>query len=154
MSGSFALEIFAATSALYYAVAFAVALGVARLWHPRAWTVAAVYAGVVVLLGAAAILRIYVPATAEDGAFFMPYFFAGGPLAFVASGGLAVCTMRALPNLMERSAMFWIVVVPGVFHVLIGGAQWWGLAWVAGKVVGWWEGGTKAAREDGDGGGA
>lgn len=118
-------------SAIWYLLAFAVAWGAAGWRQVAPWKVAAAFVVVVVLAGAAGVLRIYVPSTVEEGEIYLPYLFADGPVLWIASGMLSMCLERALPHWMETSAMFWIAIVPGAFHVLLGSAQWYGLACLA-----------------------
>lgn len=136
-----------AMGVVYYAVAFGVVWVAVRRWKVRPWAVAAAFAGVVAVLGALAVARIYVPATVEAGEFYWPHFFAGGPLEWLAAFPVAVWARRVLGDGTEHSPMFWIVVVPGVFHALLGAAQGYGLAWLATL----WPGGGGGAGKRGRG---
>jgi hypothetical protein len=130
---------FVAAGAAWFALAFAVAW-VATGWRKvTPWKVAATSALLVILLGAAGVLRIYVPATAEAGEFYFPYLFAEGPFMWMAAEMLSDALERVWQHLMERSALFWIVVVPGICHVLFGSAQWYALASLARRARKWLE---------------
>lgn len=136
MGGPDAFRSIGLMSAIWYALAFAVAWGAAGWRKVAPWKVAAALAVGVVFSGAMGLERFYVPSTVEAGELYLPYLFVDGPVLWIASGVLSGCLERALPHWMEKSAMFWIVLVPGVFHVLRGSAQWYGLACLARRAGG------------------
>jgi hypothetical protein len=91
---------------------------------PRRVVVAYIIA--IVILALLAVTRLYVPKTAEEGEFYIPYLFVSGPVVWFAAIRMTLHVKMALSHHLSQplGPLFWIVLVPGIFNILLGSLQW------------------------------
>jgi hypothetical protein len=85
----------------------------------------------IVVLALLAVTRLYVPITAEEGEFYIPYLFVSGPVVWFAAIVLTGQTKLALALHVSPPlrALMWVVIVPGLYNILLGSLQWYGITW-------------------------
>jgi hypothetical protein len=93
--------------------------------------IVSIYIALVILLALAHIIGIYVPETAEEGEFYIPYMYVSGPLVWFAALRLTLYTKLALSLHLSRplGPLLWVVIVPGLYNILLGSLQWYGITW-------------------------
>ncbi len=98
--------------------------------------IVSIYICLVILLTLTHIIGIYVPETAEEGEFYIPYLFVSGPLVWFAALRLTLFTKLALSLQLTRplGPLLWVVIVPGLYNILLGSIQWYVITKVALKL--------------------
>ena len=117
----------------WYALAGAVAWIATRYLKATPRRVAAGYAVAIAVLGSVGAVRWWAMGIPVAGDSYDPYIVAGGPVVgfavlFAQMGTEALCGCAG-----GSSMVLWNLVVPGAWFVLLGGVQWYALAWLAAR---------------------
>lgn len=117
----------------WFAAAYVLAWVEVRFLKATPRRVAVAHAVVIVALGLAGAIRWWAAGIPVRGDFYNPYIVAGGPVVWFAVLLAMVATEMVFVPAAGSSMVLWSLAVPGAWFILLGGAQWYGLAWLAAR---------------------